>query len=40
MLAGSRQWFPKMAYVFDDDIDIYNDERVKWAQREPSENRR
>jgi 4-hydroxy-3-polyprenylbenzoate decarboxylase len=32
ILAGSRQWMPKVAYVFDDDIDIYNDERVKWAQ--------
>jgi UbiD family decarboxylase len=32
MLAGSRQWMPKVAYVFDDDVDIYNDERVKWAQ--------
>ena len=32
MLAGSRQWMPKVAYVFDEDVDIYNDERVKWAQ--------
>ena len=32
MLAGSRQWMPKVAYVFDQDVDIYNDERVKWAQ--------
>ena len=32
MLAGSRQWMPKLAYVFDEDIDIYDDERVKWAQ--------
>ena len=32
MLAGSRQWMPKTAYVFDLDIDIYSDERVKWAQ--------
>ncbi len=31
MLAGSRQWMPKIAYVFDEDIDIYDDERVKWA---------
>lgn len=23
---------PKVAYVFDEDVDIYNDERVKWAQ--------
>lgn len=32
MLTGSRQWMPKIAYVFDEDVDIYNDERVKWAQ--------
>jgi UbiD family decarboxylase len=32
MLAGSRQWMPKIAYVFDEDVDIYDDERVKWAQ--------
>ncbi len=32
MLTGSRQWMPKTAWVFDEDIDIYNDERVKWAQ--------
>jgi hypothetical protein len=32
MLAGSRQWMPKVAYVFDDDVDIYSEERVKWAQ--------
>jgi UbiD family decarboxylase len=31
MLAGSRQWMPKIAYVFDDDIDIRDDERVAWA---------
>ena len=31
MLSGSRQWMPKIAYVFDEDIDIYDDERVKWA---------
>jgi len=31
MLTGSRQWMPKIAYVFDEDIDIYNDDRVKWA---------
>ena len=31
MLTASRQWFPKIAYVFDDDIDIFNDTRVKWA---------
>ncbi len=31
MLAGSRQWMPKIAYVFDDDVDIRNEERVSWA---------
>ena len=31
MLSASRQWMPKLAYVFDEDIDIYDDERVKWA---------
>src|SRR5258708_4700381 len=32
MLTASRQHFPKIAYVFDEDIDIYDDEQVKWAQ--------
>jgi UbiD family decarboxylase len=32
MLAAGRQQMPKLAYVFDDDIDIHDDERVKWAQ--------
>lgn len=32
MLTGSRQWMPKLAYVFDEDVDIYDDARVKWAQ--------
>ena len=32
MLSGTRQWMPKLAYVFDEDVDIYDDERVKWAQ--------
>jgi UbiD family decarboxylase len=31
MLSCSRQWFPKIAYVFDDDVDIFDDDRVKWA---------
>ena len=31
MLTCSRQWFPKIAYVFDDDIDIFDEARVKWA---------
>ena len=32
MLTGSHHQFPKIAYVFDEDIDIYDDEQVKWAQ--------
>ena len=32
MLTACRQQFPKVAYVFDEDIDIYDDEQVKWAQ--------
>jgi 4-hydroxy-3-polyprenylbenzoate decarboxylase len=32
MLTACRQHFPKIAYVFDEDIDIYDDEQVKWAQ--------
>jgi UbiD family decarboxylase len=32
MLTGCRQYMPKIAYVFDEDIDIYDDARVKWAQ--------
>jgi len=32
MLSGTRQWMPKVAYVFDEDVDIYNPERVMWAQ--------
>jgi 4-hydroxy-3-polyprenylbenzoate decarboxylase len=32
MLGGGRQQMPKLAYVFDEDIDIHDDERVKWAQ--------
>lgn len=31
MLSCSRQWFPKIAYVFDEDVDIFDEERVKWA---------
>ncbi|MBS0517239.1 MAG: UbiD family decarboxylase [Proteobacteria bacterium] len=31
MLTCSRQWFPKLAYVFDEDIDIFDDDQVKWA---------
>lgn len=30
-LAASRQAFPKYAVVVDEDIDIYDDERVYWA---------
>jgi 4-hydroxy-3-polyprenylbenzoate decarboxylase len=32
MLTGSHHQFPKVAYVFDEDIDIYDEEQVKWAQ--------
>ena len=32
MLAGCRQYMPKIAYVFDEDVDIHDDARVKWAQ--------
>ena len=32
MLSGTRQWMPELAHVFDDDVDIRDDERVKWAQ--------
>jgi 4-hydroxy-3-polyprenylbenzoate decarboxylase len=32
MLTACRQQFPKIAYVFDEDIDIYDEEQVKWAQ--------
>jgi 4-hydroxy-3-polyprenylbenzoate decarboxylase len=31
MLSASRQAFPKYAVVVNDDIDIYDDERVYWA---------
>jgi 3-polyprenyl-4-hydroxybenzoate decarboxylase len=31
LLTGSRQWMAKIAYVFDEDVDIYSDERAKWA---------
>jgi hypothetical protein len=27
LLTGSRQWMPKIAYVFDEDVDICSDER-------------
>jgi 3-polyprenyl-4-hydroxybenzoate decarboxylase len=32
MLSACRQVGPKLAYVFDEDVDIFDDERVKWAQ--------
>jgi 4-hydroxy-3-polyprenylbenzoate decarboxylase len=32
MLTGCRQYMPKIAYVFDVEVDIYDDARVKWAQ--------
>ena len=28
---ASERLGPKIAYVFDEDVNIYNDERVKWA---------
>jgi 2,5-furandicarboxylate decarboxylase 1 len=31
MLTCSKQGLPKIAMVFDEDVDIWNDERVKWA---------
>jgi UbiD family decarboxylase len=32
MLAATRAYMPKLAYVFDEDVDIFDDEQVKWAQ--------
>jgi 4-hydroxy-3-polyprenylbenzoate decarboxylase len=32
MLTACHHQFPKIAYVFDEDIDIYDEEQVKWAQ--------
>src|SRR5260370_1495252 len=32
MLTACHHQFPKIAYVFDEDIDLYDDEQVKWAQ--------
>jgi 4-hydroxy-3-polyprenylbenzoate decarboxylase len=31
MLTCSRQWLPKIAYVFDEDVDIFDPDRVMWA---------
>ncbi|MEI6620909.1 MAG: UbiD family decarboxylase [Actinomycetes bacterium] len=31
MLTASRQWLPKIAYVFDTDVDIFDPDRVAWA---------
>ena len=31
MLTCSKQWLPKIAYVFDDDVDIFDPDRVAWA---------
>jgi 2,5-furandicarboxylate decarboxylase 1 len=31
MLTCSKQGLPKIAMVFDDDVDIWDDNRVKWA---------
>jgi UbiD family decarboxylase len=32
MLAANRSYMPKLAYVFDEDTDIFDDEKVTWAQ--------
>ena len=31
MLTGSKQGLPKLAWVFDEDVDIWNDDAIKWA---------
>ncbi len=31
MLTCSFQWMPKIAYVFDEDVDIFDEHRVMWA---------
>jgi len=41
MLAGSKQGFPKIAVVVDEDIDIFDDDQVHWAmtwRAQPSED--
>jgi len=31
MLRSSKMAIPKVAYVFDEDVDIWDDNQVKWA---------
>lgn len=31
MLTGSKQGLPKLAWVFDEDVDIWNDNEINWA---------
>lgn len=31
MLTGSKQGLPKLAWVFDEDVDIWNDKQIQWA---------
>jgi UbiD family decarboxylase len=31
MLGSSKMAIPKIAYVFDEDVDIWDDNEVKWA---------
>lgn len=31
MLTGSKQGLPKLAWVFDEDVDIWNDNEIQWA---------
>ena len=31
MLGSSKMAIPKIAYVFDEDVDIWDDNQVKWA---------
>lgn len=31
MLAASKMAIPKLAYVFDEDVDIWDDNKIKWA---------
>ncbi len=31
MLTGSKQGLPKAAWVFDDDVDIWDDNQIQWA---------
>ena len=31
MLTGSKQGLPKLAWVFDEDVDIWDDKQIQWA---------